>query len=79
MYDGYGVTNSTTEDLFGSEDNPDDDHMRFIFTKETEDHYRIQTKATGRYVRLDEDKYVSSQSNTTDDRSLFEFVDVSTP
>ena len=75
MYDGYEVPGAQGIYLNG-DDQTDDDHMRYIVTMETQDYYRIQTKATNRYVRLDEDKYVSSRYNIADDRSLFMLVEV---
>ncbi|XP_060587781.1 uncharacterized protein LOC132743264 isoform X1 [Ruditapes philippinarum] len=73
MYDGYGVPGARGVYLNG-DDRTDDDHMRYYITMETQGFYRIKTKATNRYVRLDKDKYVSSRYNLRDDRSLFKLV-----
>jgi hypothetical protein len=73
MYDGYGVPGARGVYLNG-DDRTDDDHMRYYVTMETQGFYRIKTKATNRYVRLDKDKYVSSRYNLRDDRSLFKLV-----
>jgi hypothetical protein len=73
MYDGYNVSGARGIYLNG-DDQTDDDHMRYYVTMETQDFYRIQTKATNRYVRLDSDNYVSSRENIADDRSLFKLV-----
>ncbi|XP_053398430.1 uncharacterized protein LOC128556775 [Mercenaria mercenaria] len=75
MYDGYGVAGSHAPVLNGN-DNTDDDHMRYLVSRDGQDYYRIQTKATGRYVRLDSDQYVTSKHNLIDDRSLFKLVEV---
>jgi hypothetical protein len=77
MYDGYGVHGARGVYLNG-DDQTDDDHMRYSVTMETNGYYRIKTKATNRYVRLDHDKYVSSRFNIADDRSLFKLVEVQT-
>ncbi|XP_053398429.1 uncharacterized protein LOC128556774 [Mercenaria mercenaria] len=75
IYDGYGVVDAHAPVLNGN-DNTDDAHMRYVVSSDGKGCYRIQTKATGRYVRLDADQYVSSKLNLIDDRSLFELVDV---
>lgn len=74
MYDGYNVQGAPYTSLYGR-GNIDDDNMRYIVTMATEDTFRIQTKASGRYVRLDEDKHVTSKLNIIDNRSLFIFVE----
>jgi hypothetical protein len=74
MYDGYNVQGAPYTSLHGR-DIVDDDNMRYIVTMVTEDTCRIQTKASGRYVRLDEDKYVTSKLNIIDNRSLFILVE----
>ena len=73
LYDGYGVFGA--QDCLNGNDQTDDDHMRFVITREAQGYYRIQTKATNRYIRLDEDQYVSSRINAADDLSLFQFVE----
>ncbi|XP_060552360.1 uncharacterized protein LOC132713702 [Ruditapes philippinarum] len=75
MYDGFNVPGAKGIYLNG-DDQIDDDHMRYFVTMETPEYYRIKTKATNRYVRLDTDKYVSSINNVADDRSLFKLVEV---
>jgi hypothetical protein len=74
MYDGYNVSGSPFQTLHGRQ-NIDDNNMRYLVTMETVDYFRIQTKSTGRYVRLDEDQHVTSKLNIIDDRSLFKFVE----
>ncbi|XP_053408347.1 uncharacterized protein LOC128559797 [Mercenaria mercenaria] len=74
MYDGYGVPNAHGQVLNGN-DQTEDYHMRYIVSRDGSN-YRIQTKATNRYVRLDPDQYVSSKHNIIDDRSLFELMEV---
>ena len=74
MYDGFGVVGAFYDTLNGK-DNADDNHMRYIVTMVTNVYCTIKTKATGRYVRLDEDQYVTSKQNKLDDRSLFELVE----
>jgi hypothetical protein len=55
MHDGYGVPGARGVYLNG-DDQTDDDHMRYYVTMETQGYYRIKTKATNRYVRLDSEK-----------------------
>ncbi|XP_060555586.1 uncharacterized protein LOC132716346 [Ruditapes philippinarum] len=52
--------------------------MRYYITMETPKSYRIKTKATNRYVRLDAIGYVSSRLNRADARSLFKFEEMHT-
>lgn len=67
IFDGFDVQGARSVYLNGM-DTTDDNHMRY---KETDDKYRIRTKATGRYVRMDPDLRVSSRFNVKDDNSLF--------
>jgi hypothetical protein len=75
IYDGYDVPGARGIYLNG-DDQTDDDHMRYFVTMEIPGYYRIKTKATNRYVRLDPDNYVSSIYNMADNRSLFKLVEV---
>jgi uncharacterized protein with PIN domain len=76
MYDGSNSADVSLQPLSGV-DSLDDDHGRFVITRETQDYYRIQTKSTGRYVRADEgpEQYVTTLLNIKDDRSLFKFIE----
>ncbi|XP_060552359.1 uncharacterized protein LOC132713701 [Ruditapes philippinarum] len=76
MYDGSNSADVSLQPLSGVS-NIDDDHGRFVITRETLDYYRIQTKSTGRFVRVDEgiEQYVTTLSNIQDDRSLFKFIE----
>lgn len=74
MYDGYNALGSSYQSLYGMDDS-DDRHMRYFVTMLPEGYCRIQTMATGRYVRLDEDQHVTSMLNKIDDRSLFKLVE----
>jgi hypothetical protein len=77
IYDGYNVSGARGVYLNGN-DQTDDDHMRYYITMETPKSYRIKTKATNRYVRLDAIGYVSSRLNRADARSLFKFEEMHT-
>lgn len=75
LFDGYGVPGSNYFTLNGK-DHQDDDHARFLVTMVMEGRYRIQTKATQRFLRLDENLMVSSLKNSDDERALFKFTEV---
>ncbi|XP_060574396.1 uncharacterized protein LOC132732069 [Ruditapes philippinarum] len=70
LFDGFGVSGAHSRCLNGKQ-NPDDNRMRFRVTMETQNLCRIRTKATGRFLRMDEDLHVSSIKNISDCNSLF--------
>ena len=67
--DDFGVSGSSSPYLH-TDDQTDDGHSRFLVEPEGAD-CRIITKATGRYVRADSDKFITSRYNVKDDSSLF--------
>lgn len=73
MYIGDGEGEIPCECLNGRA-NMDDEHKRFLINMETTGNYRIVSKATKRYVRVDEDLYVTSKHNKTDNFSLYTFI-----